>query len=42
MAHLRGEILALSARLSLDRTSGSVPERPDAALGKLDDGICAS
>ena len=41
MAYLRGEILALSARLGLDRDIGIGPEDdPDDALGKLDNHLC--
>ena len=41
MAYLRGEILALSARLGLDRDIGIGPgDDPDAALGKLDNHLC--
>jgi cobaltochelatase CobN len=40
-AYLRGEILALSARLGLDRDVGIGPaDDPDAALGKLDNHLC--
>ena len=41
MTYLRGEILALSARLGLDRDIGIGPgDDPDAALGKLDNHLC--
>ena len=41
VAYLRGEILALSARLGLDRDIGIGPEDdPDDALGKLDNHLC--
>ena len=41
MAYLRGEILALSARLGLDRDIGIGPaDDADAALGKLDNHLC--
>jgi cobaltochelatase CobN len=41
VAYLRGEILALSARLGLDRDVGIGPaDDPDAALGKLDNHLC--
>jgi cobaltochelatase CobN len=41
VAYLRGEILALSARLGLDRDVGIDPgDDPDAALGKLDNHLC--
>jgi cobaltochelatase CobN len=41
MAYLRGEILALSARLGLDRDVGIGPaDDPEAALGKLDNHLC--
>jgi cobaltochelatase CobN len=41
MAYLRGEILALSARLGLDRDIGIGPDdAPDDALAKLDNHLC--
>ncbi|MGH6902304.1 MAG: cobaltochelatase subunit CobN, partial [Geminicoccaceae bacterium] len=41
VAYLRGEILALSARLGLDRDIGIGPEDdPGDALGKLDNHLC--
>ena len=41
MAYLRGEILALSARLGLDRDLGiGLADDPDSALGKLDSHLC--
>ncbi len=41
LAYLRGEILALSARLGLDRDIGIGPaDDPEDALGKLDSHLC--